>query len=376
LKQINSLTFHKNNNFTYKELGVFLLLLLLNIKLTTIVITHNRNIFIDLAVYILLIITFNYSNWTYKQLLKSAIIIGVYTLINFSQYKLNVLMPLLIMQSVSGISFTKYLKINFVISSFFLIIMYIVYGEGTNMSGFGFIIERKTRMSFGFNAPNVAALHYFCLIVNGLLLLYFSKYKKYVTYYFLLITPLWFYIYSSTASRSFLLSIVILYGMYGYIYISQRINKKSNFRIVSYFYISLIYLFPILTLFFSIYYDTFPILNHLLSNRLKFYNWFLKTLNLNDFMFGSNTFGNFVIDSSYLHLLFEGGVIFFLFIGYFYVLATIKMVNKRAWLPICVVFSFMAYGLMESMLLYSMLIGTNIYWITLYYFYSNGKMKL
>lgn len=375
MKQINSSTFQKFF-FTYKELGVFLLLLLLNIKLTTIVITHNRNIFIDLAVYILLIITFNYSNWTYKQLLNSAIIIGVYTLINFSQYKLNVLMPLLIMQSVSGISYTKYLKINFVISSFFLLIMYIVYGEGTNMAGSGFFIERKTRMSFGFNAPNVAALHYFCFIVNGLLLLYFSKYKKYVTYYFILITPLWFYIYTSTASRSFLLSIVILYGMYGYIYISQIINKKSNFRISSYFYISLIYLFPLLTLFFSIYYDTFPTLNHLLSNRLKFYNWFLKTVTFKDFMFGSNTFDNFVIDSSYLHLLFEGGIIFFLFISYFYVLAAIKMVNKRALLPICVVFSFMGYGLMESMLLYSMLIGTNIYWITLYYYYSNGKMKL
>lgn len=354
---------------------MFLLLLGLNLKLTTIIITHNRSIILDCFVYLLFIITFNYSQWTYKSLIKTVIIIAVYTVINFSPYKLNVLMPLLVMQSVSGIRFKRYLVINFIISVAFLLIMYISYGEGRNMewSPEGF---RKTRMSFGFNAPNVAALHYFCVIINGLLLVHFSKYKKRIPLYLLLIIPLWFYIYTKTVSRSFLLSIVVLYGTVIYYSVGLYFNKKHTFKLANYILVFLIYIFSAVTVVLALQRTNLVALDRLLSKRLTFYEWFLHTLTPLDFLFGSATFKNYVIDSSYLRLLFEGGFIFFIFISFFYVLATIQMVNKKAWIPICVIFSFMSYGLMESLLLYSILIGTNLFWVLLYYYYRGGKMPL
>jgi len=364
------------SGITFKELGVFLLLLFMTLKLVSIIITHNRSFAIDLIVYFLLIVTFNYANWTYESLFKTGLIIGIYTLINFSSYKLNALMPLLIVQSVSGIRFKRYLAINLIISGIFLLVMLIVFGEGYNMSGYNYIVDRKIRMSFGFNHPNVAALHYFCFMINGLLLVYYSKYKKYLSLYLLLIIPLWLYIYKMTASRSFILTLFALYAAYGYYLFGLFINKKNIVRIVGYTVIFLPFLFSSITLFFSINREKYIMLDRLLSKRLTFYNWFLDTLEPVDIFFGTNTFKNFVIDSSYLHLLFEGGIFFFLGFCIFYVISTVNMINKKEWIPILVIMSFMVYGLMESMLLYGIVIGTNLFWVLLYYHYKNGKMRL
>ena len=362
--------------FTLKELGIFLLLLFLNLKFVSIIIIDDRSKIIDLAVYFLLIATFNYSNWTYKSLLKTGFVIGIYTLINFSPYKLNILMPLLLIQSVSGIRFTKYLIINFIITGITLLVMYFVYREGTNWVGYNFGLDRKIRMTFGFNTPNVAAVYYYCFIINGMLLVYFSKFKKYIPLYLLLIIPLWFYVYNKTLSRSFLLSIVILYTTYSYYFIGTIINKKSFLRVSGYFYITLVFIFSAITVFFAFFRENFVKLDLLLSNRLRLYDWFLNKLTLVDFFFGSTAYKQFTIDSSYLHLLFEGGVLYFIGFCVFYVLATVQMVNKKVWIPICIIMSFMAYGMMETLLLYSMLIGTNLFWVILYYYYKNGKMRL
>ena len=362
--------------FNSKELGVFLLLFFLNLKFAAITIIQDRSLVIDLIVYLLLIVTFNYSNWTYKSLIKTALVIGIYTLINFSSYKLNVLMPLLIIQSVSGIRFKRYLVINFIITGITLLVMYIINGEGVNMVGFTFLFDRKVRMSFGFGHPNAAALYYYCLMINGLLLVYFSRFKKYIPLYLFCIIPLWFYVYQKTVSRSFLLSILALYSTYFYYFLGTIINKKNILRVTGYIYISLLFIFSAITIFFSVLRLEFPRLDRILSLRLTCYDKFLEQLTILDFFFGSKAYKNFVIDSSYVHLLFEGGILFFIGFSVFYILSTIKMVNNKVWIPICVIMSFMAYGLMETLLLFNMLIGTNIFWITLYFYYRNGKMQL
>ena len=379
MEQANSINIKQkqlNLGITYRELGVFLLFFFLNLKFISITVIQDRSFVIDAITYLLLIITFNYPNWTYKSLTITGVLICIYTLINFSAYKLNVLMPLLIIQAVSGIRFNRYLGISFLITTLTLVIMFIINGEGVNMAGYSFLIDRKTRMSFGFNHPNVAALYYYCFLINGLLLLYFSKYKKHISLYMLLMIPLWLYIYQKTASRSFLLSIIALYGAYSYYYLGSIINRKSLLNITQYIISSLALFFTVLTVYFAINSDKFLTVDMLLSKRLTYYDRFLNTIDLKSFFFGANTYGDFVIDSSYIHLLFEGGILFFIGFCTFYLLSTIQMVEKKAWLPICVIISFLCYGLMESLLLYSMLIGTNIFWILLYFYYRKGKMQL
>jgi len=105
--------------------------------------------------------------------------------------------------------------------------------------------------------------------------------------------------------------------------------------------------------------------------------YFLKGLTSSNFLFGSNAYKTLVIDQQLpAILLFEGGIFFLLAFAIFYVLSTVNMINKKAWIPICIIMSFMAYGLMETLLLFSMVIGTNIFWVMLYYYYKNGEMKL
>ena len=362
--------------FTIRELGIFLLLLFINLKFTSITIIQNRSMVIDLIVYALFVITFNYSNWNYKKLIPSFLIIGLYTLINFSEFKINILVPLLIIQSVSGIRFKRYLWINLIITGLMLLFMYASYGLGKNMAGWTFLVDRQIRMSFGFNHPNVAAMYYFCFLVNILLLLGYSKFKKFIPIYLIIIAPIWLFVYKKTGSRSFLLSLVILYGSYFYYYLGVLINKKNLLIVSRYVYTSLIVIFSSLTIYFALAKDNYLYLNKILSGRLSLYNKFLDDLTLKDFIFGSSAYRDNIIDSSYLHLLFEGGFIFFILVAVYYVVATTKMVQKKDWIPICVILSFMSYGLMESILLYGILIGSNIFWILLYYYYSNGKMKL
>ena len=361
---------------TYKEAGVFLLLLFLNFKFISIIVIEKRSIIIDLIVYFLFILTFNYSNWTYKSLFSTFLLVGTYTAINFSSYKLNALTPFIIIQNVSGIKFRRYLWINLIITGGMLIFMYFTYGLGEAWINYSDIADRRSRTNFGFNHPNVAALYYFCFIVNIMLLLNYSKWKTYIYVYLVIITPLWLFVYNNTGSRSFLLAILVLYVFYFYYFLGTFINKKNLLVVTRYFVLSLLISFSLLTVFFALESKNFSRLDKILSGRLKLYYNFLNDMTPIDFLFGSNTFERFIIDSSYLHLLFEGGIIFFLVVSCFYVFATIKMVNKKDWIPVCIIFSFMSYGLMESMFLYSMLIGTNIIWITLYYYYRNGKMKL
>ncbi|GEM53436.1 O-antigen polymerase [Empedobacter brevis] len=361
---------------TYRELGVFLLLFFLNLKFISITVLQDRSLIVDLFVYFLLIVTFNYSNWTYKSLLTISIILGIYTLINFSPYKLNVLMPLLIIQSASAVRFKKFLLFSFIITAITLVLMFIFYGEGDNIGGYSYMIDRTTRMSFGFMHPNAATLYYYCLIINGLLLVYYSDYKKYIPWYLLLITPLWVYIYIKTTSRSFLLSLIMLYSSFSYYYIGGLINKKNILKISKFPFILLVLILTSITVYFSLNRDKYLFLDRVFSKRLTYYDRFFDKITIKDFFFGSSSYDDLIIDSSYVHLLFEGGILFFIGFCLFYILASINMTTKKALIPICVVISFLSYGLMETNLLYSMLIGTNILWVLLYFYYKNGKMAL
>ena len=167
----------------------------------------------------------------------------------------------------------------------------------------------------------------------------------------------------------------MLYITYIYYYLGVKFNRKYLFSLSKNILASLMFIFSVITIYFAIMRENFLFLDKILSGRLMLYNTFLNKLNWIDALFGSVSFREIVIDSSYIHLMFEAGLIFFFCILIFYSYSAFKMIKQKAWIPICVVISFMAYGLMETLILYGMLIGCNIFWILLYYYYSN-KMKL
>lgn len=361
-------------DLTVKELGVLLLLIFLNFKFIGITVLQNRSIIVDICVYLLLLLTFNYSRWTYKSLFYTSISVSIYTLINFSPFKMNVLMPLLIMQCASSIKFRKYLLLNFIVTLFTLIMFYLLYGQGVNLGGYAYMIDRKTRMTFGFNHPNVAALYYYCLFINGLLLVYYNnRLRKYTILYLLLIIPIWVFIYIKTVSRSYLLSIFVLYFTIFYYLFGLFVKNKNILKYSKYPFIFLMILYTSITIFFSLNRDKYVVLDKIFSKRLTYYDRLFHRIDKFDFLFGSSSYNELVIDSSYVHLLFEGGIFFFFFFCFFYIISAINMVKEKVIIPICVTVSFLTYGLMETNLLYSMLIGTNIFWVTLFHYYQKNN---
>lgn len=369
---INNLNNKSGFKINVKECSVFLLLFFLNLKFAYITIIQERSFLVDMLVYLFLILAFDYSRLR-NQYVNLFLLLIPFTFIHFSEFKLNVLMPLIIAHAVGGIKFKRYLWINFIIMGFTILIMFVVYGEGRNMAGYTWGMTRKTRMSYGFNHPNVASLYYYCFIINGLLMLYFSKFKKIIPFYLILTIPVTYYIYQKTGGRSFIFAVWVLYISYGYYFVRNLLQKKYRVSFTKYLLVLLPFILIFITVYFALNVDEYQALNKTLSRRLYYYNKLLTGIDPMSFVFGTGAYRDIIIDSSFLHLLFEGGIIFFLFFIYFYCVSTFRLGNDNQWVLMAVIFSFLIYGLMETLLLYSMLIGTNLFWVILYHYFQNKK---
>lgn len=369
---INNLTSEKSFKVNFKEWRVFLLLFFLNLKFTYITIIQERSLLVDILVYIFLIIAFDFSKLRNKYI-NLFIILIPFTVIHFSEFKLNVLMPLIVAHAVASVKFKRYLWMNFIIMGGTIVIMYLVYGEGRNMAGYTWGMSRKARMNFGFNHPNVATLYYYCFIINGLLMLYYSKFKKWIPFYILLSIPITFYIYNKTGARSFIFAVWVLYISYAYYFARNFIHKNYRVKYTKYILILLPLILVSITSYFALNVEDYQILNKMLSRRLYYYNKLLVGIDPMSFVFGTDAYREIIIDSSFLHLLFEGGIIFFFFFVYFYTVSVFRLGQDNQWILMVILFSFLVYGLMETLLLYSMLIGTNIFWVILYHYFQSKK---
>lgn len=359
-------------SLSFRDISVFLLLFFLNLKFAFITIVQDRNFAVDMIVYVLLIVAFDYTRLRNKYI-NLFLILLPFTIIHFSEFKLNVLMPLIVAHAVGGIKFRKYLWMNFLIMGGTIAVMYFNFGEGKNMAGYTWGMTRRTRMSFGFNHPNVVSLYYYCFIINGLLMLYFSKLKKLVPFYLILAAPVIYFIYDKTGGRSFIFAACTFYIAYGYYYIRNLLKKSYRVKFTGYLLLVLPFIMILVTVYFAMNFEEYQHLNKVLSRRLYYYNKLLSGLDPMSFLFGTDAYRDIIIDSSYLHLLFEGGIIFFLFFVYFYCVSVFRMGEDNQWVLMAVIFSFLIYGMMETLLLYSMLIGTNLFWVILYKYFFNKK---
>lgn len=369
---IDNLKTQKSFKVNFTEWKVFLLLFFLNLKFAYITIIQERNMMVDILVYIFLILAFDFTRLRNRYINLFLLLIP-FTVIHFSEFKLNVLMPLIVAHAVGSIKFKRYLWMNFIIMGGTILIMYLVYGEGRNMAGYTWGMSRKSRMSFGFNHPNVATLYYYCFMINALLMLYFSKLKKWIPIYVIITIPITYYIYNKTGARSFIFAVWVLYISYAYYYGRNLLHKNYKVKYTKYLLVFLPLILLFITAYFALNVEDYQVLNKMLSRRLYYYNKLLTGIDPMSFVFGTDAYREIIIDSSFIHLMFEGGIIFFLFFVYFYTVSSYKMGQENQWLLMVIFFSFLIYGLMETLLLYSMLIGTNIFWVILYYYFQDKK---
>lgn len=205
------------------------------------------------------------------------------------------------------------------------------------------------RQTLGFTHPNTLGLFIYAITMNSLYVMRESKYKL-LKYSLLLIMNVYFYYITDSRTASFIsLSTIIVSLLFDYIKISKKlINNRYIIGGI------LLFIFTIVGLS-TFYTDSNYIieLNKLFSNRL--YSSYIYISEYGYSLFGNNTpailstsSGEVIIDSGYINLILNKGIVFTLifFVFIFYRIWINKFTYKEA-LIILSVFStliFESYG--------------------------------
>lgn len=344
--------------------SLFILLLILNFRFVFTVVLHDRVEILSILTIVLFLLSFDYSSLRKEYLYWLAIFIVV-SVLDFTKYKLNVLTPLIIMQCVSAFNLKEYLRFNIIILGITALGMFLAFGTGKVIQSDVFSIIR-IRSDFGYGHPNTAMIYYWGLFVSMLLYCYLSKYRSFV---WLLLGGLLFvstYLYLETDSRSFLLAVCVFALVL--IYYNLRKRSVTDYRIgySRYVLYALPVVFTLLSLYFAIFANDYPKINILFSTRPSLYNELLQSLSPAQYLLGTSAFDRIIIDSTYIHLLFEAGVLLFVYFVWLYYFAMKNIVKQQNFIVIAVMVSFLVYGLMESLLLFCIIIGNNLFWVLLY----------
>lgn len=222
----------------------------------------------------------------------------------------------------------------------------------------------RTRMDFGFGNPNQFAIFCFSLLGNLFILLW----RKHKLLFLLIFLASSFAVTEYTDSRTFQLSSILLILLCIIQILGWDKSKPYQFMVS---------LIPILILLYSTilpYNDTYGFFNALSSGRMGYYKSLLDEVTMKDMLIGTSNIQDIVIDSTYLHLVFEGGIIFFII---FYSLYLYVVINRYSviypYLPIVV--SILIYGAFETFFANSSNTGNLLIWMLLYrcYLFSDKQ---
>lgn len=352
---------------------IFILLLILNFRFLFTVVLDDRQEILSALTIVFFLLSFDYTAMRREYLYWLGLFV-IIALAEFTPYKLNVLTPIILMQCVSTLNFKTYLRYNILILGATVTIMFIVVGTGKMIQSdtLSFI---RVRYDFGFGHPNIAAIYYWGLFASILLYCYLSRYRNFV--WILLGGLLLFsiFLYTETVSRSFILTIFSFIVVVTYYSLRSRFQPNYRIGYSRYILYILPLLFTALSIYLAINVEKYSALNMLVSTRLTLYKELIDSLSPLQFLLGTTAFDRIIVDSSYMHLLFEAGILLFIYFIYLYIFAIRNIVKQQNIFVIAVFTGFLVYGIMESLLLFSVIIGNNLFWVLLYkYRYAEGKL--
>lgn len=353
--------------------SIFILLLILNLRFLFTVVLGERQEILTILTFFFFLLSFDYTAMRREYLYWLGILI-IISLAQFTPYKQNVLTPIILMQCISTLDLKTYLRYNIIILGGTALLMLLFVGTGRMIQAEA-ITTIRIRYDFGYGHPNAATLYYWGLFISLLLYCYISKYRNFIWILLGFLLLISVYLYIETDSRSFIFAVISFILVL--CYFSLRSKFKGDYRIGYSRYV--LYVLPVvfaaLTIYFAINVNDYPVLNILLSKRLTLYKDLLDSLTPLQYLWGTTAFDYIIVDNSYLHLLFEAGVLVFAYFIWLWVFAVKNMVKQQNFILIAVFVSFLVYGLMESLLLFSVIIGNNIFWVLLYrYRYGDDEL--
>ena len=226
-------------------------------------------------------------------------------------------------------------------------------------------IDGRIRWDYGMGNPNTFALFAYSFLINLYLILDTNKKTYMVLFLITMLVSLY------TGSRTFLISMIVL------LFLSNiKISKTTHIKVIK----NILRTFPVLIIFLIFYLshnvESYNELNLLLSGRLTLYNSLLSSVSYKEYFLGTTLVNELTIDSSFLHLVFEGGVIPFaiFFYLYFKYVANICIENIGKTLPL--LSSILLFSLTESVLTFLLIYGNMIIWILMYKNILNIRQRI
>lgn len=353
--------------------SIFILLLILNLRFIFTVVLGERQEILSVLTIFFFLLSFDYTAMRREYLYWLGLFLIV-ALAQFTPYKLNVLTPIILMQCVSTLNLKTYLRYNIIILGGTALLMLLFVGTGRMIQAEA-ISSIRIRYDFGYGHPNAATLYYWGLFISILLYCYVSRYRNFIWVVLSSLFLLSLYLYFETDSRSYIFAVISFILVLGYYKLRSKFKPGYRIGYSRYVLYVLPVLFTILTIYFAINVNDYPVLNILLSKRLTLYKQFLDGISPLQYLLGTTSFDYIIVDNSYLHILFEAGIALFIYFVWLWFFAAKNMVKQQNFILIAVFVSFLVYGLMESLLLYSVIIGNNIFWVLLYR-YRYGEDKL
>ena len=333
--------------------GLVLILLCISAKLLLDTILSIDVIFVNLLLYITLLTQLNI-----RRISLVFIVIPVLALVaTINSHAFSSLYALFVVYVLKRYKIQTIAQFNVIISSLFLCVMYFLIELGyVEIDSVSYLnLDRiRYRRDFGFGNSNQFAIFIFSFLVN----LWIAMRNKMRLLYFTVLVCMTVVISNYTDSRTYLLSSVCLI-----IFLVIRALRWD--RCIAYKLFAV--LLPLGALVFSLYipyHDDYGIFNALSSGRISYYKQLLDSASIFHYIVGTGTVHEITIDSTYLHLIFDAGVIVCVsFYALYYYVLFYKYQHLYYYMPI--VLSILVYGTFESYFINVANPGNIIIWLIL-----------
>lgn len=344
--------------------SVLFLLYFIHLKFFTQIVLDTPSIIMDIALYLLLLLGVNYR----RVKLCFFVLIPIVLLCVLNPAATNIFVILISTYIVAQLPFRTILFHNLcaqiIVFLLCTICLYLGITETTVMDAT--LLDTRVRYDYGMGNPNTFALFVYSFFIN----LYLYKGNDSKIYLFLIALISW-KVYSYTGSRTFLISVVLLLLCCCIRRLCEHWPRLFKFGLL---------VAPILTycfiFYFTLNYTLYPEMDLIFSGRLDLYDSLLSSVSLSNYLFGTELINEITIDSSYLHILFEGGILSLLIFFLLYSNLIIKIDSKDLATIFPVLMSVLMFGLTESVLTFVLLYGNMIIWVLMYNVYIKGDTEL
>lgn len=351
-------------SFITNKYSVLFLLYFIHLKFFTQIVLDISSTFMDIALYLFLLLGVNYR----RVKLSFFVLVPIVFVCILNPAATNVFVILISTYIVAQLPFRTVLFHNLCAQIIVFLLstacLYLGISEITMMDAT--LLDTRVRYDYGMGNPNTFALFVYSFFIN----LYLYKGKDSKIWLLLIAFTAW-KVFSYTGSRTFLISVVLLLLCCGIRKLCESWPRLFKFGLIA---------TPILTygfiFYFTLNFTAYPEMNILFSGRLDFYDSLLSSVSLKDYLFGTELINEITIDSTYLHILFEGGILSLLIFFLLYTNLIIKIDSKDLAIIFPVLMSVLMFGLTESVLNFVLIYGNMIIWVLMYNVYIKGETEL